>query len=184
MWRRVPVATAASVTWTADDTVTGLYQSHYRKLVRTAGLLLRDVPAAEEVVQDAFVAMHGAWWRLRDPERALAYLRRTVVNRCRSALRRRGVEARYLPEPEPHVVSAEDSAISRLDRTAVVAALRRLPGRQREAVVLRYYGGLSEAEIASAMGVTKGAVKRHAARGLAALRRQLEGVCTVGERTR
>ncbi len=82
-------------TWDADEAVTALYTAHYRSLVRMSALLLRDVDAAEEVVQDAFVAMHGAWRRLRDPERALAYLRQTVVNRSRSALRRRRTAERY-----------------------------------------------------------------------------------------
>src|SRR5690606_16201985 len=80
---------AVSVGWDADTAVTALYSAHYRSLVRLAVLLVRDVATAEEVVQDAFVAIHGAWRRLRDPDKALAYLRQSVVNRSRSVLRHR-----------------------------------------------------------------------------------------------
>jgi RNA polymerase sigma-70 factor (sigma-E family) len=160
--------------WDADDAVTALYAAHYRHLVRLAALLLRDVGMAEETVQDAFVAMHGAWHRLRDPDKALAYLRQTVVNRSRSALRRRAVELRYAPPSMPDAPSAEYGALGVLEQEAVVSALRDLPPRQREALVLRYYADLSEAEIAAAMGISRGAVKSHASRGMAALRLQLE----------
>jgi RNA polymerase sigma factor (sigma-70 family) len=72
------------------------------------------------------------------------------------------------------VPSAEQGAISLLERSAVVAALRKLPVRQREALVLRYYADLSEAEIASVMGISRGAVKSHTARGMSAMRAVLE----------
>ena len=162
--------------WDADEAVTRLYAVHYRSLVRLSALLLRDTAVAEEVVQDAFVAMHGRWGRLRDTDKALAYLRQSVVNGSRSALRRRGVAQRYLPRlvlPETGP-SAEHGALDRLDHDAVIAALRLLPLRQREALVLRYYGDLSEADIATAMGISRGAVKSHASRGMAALRTTLE----------
>jgi RNA polymerase sigma-70 factor (sigma-E family) len=144
-----------------------------------AALLLRDADEAEEVVQDAFVAMHDAWRRLRDADRALAYLRQSVVNRARSALRRRAVRERHAAEPDRehrrHLPSAESEAMRAEDRRAVVDALRSLPERQREAIVLRYYADLSEADTASAMGVSRGAVKSHTSRGMAALRTNLEG---------
>lgn len=161
-------------TWDADEAVTALYAAHYRSLVRISALLLRDVGAAEEVVQDAFVAMHGAWRRLRDPDRALAYLRQTVVNRSRSVLRRRATAERHAPAGMPDAPSAEYGAMRELEHAQVVDALRRLPERQREALVLRYYADLSEAEIAEAMGISRGAVKSHASRGMAALRSTLE----------
>ena len=169
--RRVVGAAAA---WDADEAVTALYAAHYRYLVRLSALLLRDVGLAEEVVQDAFVAMHAAWHRLRDPDKALAYLRQTAVNRSRSALRRRAVEHKYAPQPMPDAPSAEYGALGALEHQAVIDALRKLPVRQREALVLRYYGDLSEAEIADAMGISRGAVKSHASRGMAALRSILE----------
>ena len=160
--------------WDADDAVTHLYAAHYRSLVRLAALLLRDVPVAEEVVQDAFVAMHGAWRRLADPDKALAYLRQSVVNRSRSALRHRSVEARHAPAAAPDTASAEQSALLALEHESVLAALRELPVRQREVLVLRYYLDLSEADIADTVGISRGAVKSHASRGIAALRSQLE----------
>ncbi len=158
----------------ADRALSDLYRAHYRSLVRLAALLLDDVGTSEEVVQDAFVQMHIGWRRLRDPDKALAYLRQIVVNRSRSRMRRRQVAAKHEPAPMPDMASAEHYAIDRAERAAVVAALQLLPDRQREAVILRYYGDLSENEIARAMGVTNGAVKSHVHRGLAALTRHLE----------
>ena len=158
----------------ANRAVTELYAEHYRSLVRLAWLLVRDTATAEEVVQESFVAMHCGWRRLRDSEKALSYLRQSVVNRSRSVLRHRVVVDRNAPKPAPDMPSAEQGAIARLERSAVVAALRTLPARQREALVLRYYGDLSEAQIASAMGISRGAVKSHTARAMAALRTVLE----------
>lgn len=159
----------------ADRAVTELYHAHYRSLVRLAMLLVRDVGTAEEVVQDSFVAMHSGWRRLRDSEKALSYLRQSVVNRSRSVLRHRIVVDRNAPKPAPDMPSAEHGAIASLERSAVVTALRSLPARQREALVLRYYADLSEAQIASAMGISRGAVKSHTARAMSALRGVLEG---------
>jgi RNA polymerase sigma-70 factor (sigma-E family) len=160
--------------WDADRAVTALYSSHYRALVRLSALLVRDVCTAEEVVQDSFVAMHASWRRLRDTEKALSYLRQSVVNRSRSVLRHRVVVDKNAPKPPPLAPSAEQGAISEFERSAVVSALRNLPSRQREAIVLRYYADLSEAQIASAMGISRGAVKSHTARGMSALRIVLE----------
>jgi RNA polymerase sigma-70 factor (sigma-E family) len=164
----------AGPAWGADDAVTHLYAAHYRSLVRLGALLLRDTAAAEEVVQDAFVAMHGAWRRLDDPDRALAYLRRSVVNGARSALRRREVADRHRPMPTPDAASAEHGALVALEHQEVLRALRSLPIRQREVLVLRYYVDLAEADIADALGISRGAVKSHASRGMAALRTALE----------
>ena len=157
-----------------DRAVTELYALHYRALVRLAVLLVRDVPTAEDVVQDSFVAMHDGWQRLRDPQSAPAYLRSAVLNRSRSVLRHRAVADKHMPKPPPDMPSAEHSALAQLERSAVVAAMRTLTDRQREAIVLRYYSGLSEAEVATAMGISRGAVKSHTARGMAALRAELE----------
>ena len=167
-------AGAVAVAWDADQAVTALYSANYRSLVRLAAMLVRDAGTAEEVVQDAFVAMHGGWRRLRDPDKALSYLRQSVVNRSRSVLRHRAVVEKYAPKGLPDAPSAEAGAIGELERSAVIDALSRLPARQREALVLRYYADLSEAEIASAMGISRGAVKSHTARGMTALRNVLE----------
>jgi len=160
--------------WHADLAVMELYAQHYRALVRLAAVLVRDTPTAEEVVQDAFVAMHDGWHRLKDTEKALAYLRQAVVNKSRSVLRHRMVVEKTLQDAPPDMPSAEHGAFALLERSAVIAALRDLPPRQKEAIVLRYYLDLSEAEIADAMRITRGAVKSHTFRGMAALRAALE----------
>jgi RNA polymerase sigma-70 factor (sigma-E family) len=165
---------SVSVASDADRAVTELYSTHYRSLVRLAALLVRDIGTAEEVVQDSFVAMHGAWRRLRDSEKALSYLRQSVVNRSRSVLRHRIVVDRNAPKPAPDEPSAEHGAFALLDRSAVIAALRKLPPRQREALVLRFYADMSEAQIADAMCISRGAVKSHTARAMQALRVVLE----------
>jgi RNA polymerase sigma-70 factor (sigma-E family) len=165
---------SVSAEWDAARAVTAIYTTHYRSLVRLAVLLVRDVATAEEVVQDSFIAMHAAWRRLRDTEKALSYLRQSVVNRSRSVLRHRVVVDKNAPKPAPDMPSAEQGAISLLERSAVISALRTLPPRQREALVLKYYADLSEAQIATAMGISRGAVKSHTARGVAALRVVLE----------
>jgi RNA polymerase sigma-70 factor (sigma-E family) len=172
----VPAADRTASTWTADEAVTELFPIHYRGLVRLGYLLLRDNGMAEEIAQDAFVALHAHWTRLREPEKGVAYLRQSVVNRARSALRHRGVVDRFLHRQAPPATapSAEAGALDLVAHAEVLEAVRALPTRQREALVLRYYADLSEAEIAEAMGVSQGAVKSHTSRGLAALRRTME----------
>jgi RNA polymerase sigma-70 factor (sigma-E family) len=167
-------ARQAAAAWDASDIVTEIYAGHYNQLVRLALLLVHDVQTAEEVVQDAFEAMHKAERRLRDSEKALSYLRQTVVNRSRSVLRHRKVVDLHPPRPAPDEPSAEHAVLVLLERSAVVSALRLLPERQREATVLRYYADLSEADIAKAMGISRGAVKSHTARAIAALKSILE----------
>lgn len=165
---------SAAPRWDADAAVDELYAAHYRPLVRLSVLLVRDVETAEEVVQDAFVAMHGRWRTLREPDKALAYLRQTVVNRSRSVLRRRGVAARHTPPVVPDHPGADQDALAAERRSEVLDALRELPTRQREVLALRYYLDLSEAQIAEALGISRGAVKSHASRGATALRQLLE----------
>jgi RNA polymerase sigma-70 factor (sigma-E family) len=159
--------------WDADQAVTQLYRNHYRSLVRLAALLVSD-ETAEDVVQDCFIAMHDGWHRLRDEDKALSYLKQAVVNRSASALQHRSVMDRNAPKPAPDMPSAEQGAIAQLERIEVIAALRGLPDRQRQALVLRYYADLSEAKIAGIMGISKGAVKSHTARGLSSLRAVLK----------
>lgn len=165
-----PVAAQAVCDWDAGRALAELYAVHYQALVRLAALLVRDMATAEEVVQDSFVAMHANWRRLRDSGKASSYLRRCVVNRSRSVLRHQMVAERNMLQPLPEMPSAEQGAMTLLERSAVVAALHGLPARQREALVLRYYAGLPEAEIASAMGISRGAVKSHVFRAMSALR--------------
>jgi RNA polymerase sigma-70 factor (sigma-E family) len=162
-----------AVRWEADRAVTTIYRDHYRSLVRLAYLLVADTATAEDVVQDAFVAMHGAWRRVRDPDKGLSYLRQSVVNRSRSVLRHRGVAERHAPRPIPDAPSAEHSAFALLERSKVIEALSGLPARQREVLVLKFYAGLGGPEIATALGISQGAVKSHTSRAMAAMRAAL-----------
>ena len=111
----------------ADWAVTELYSLQYWPLVRLAVLLVRDVPTAEVVVQDSFVAMYDGWQQLRDAENALAYPRQVVLNRSRSVLRQRAMVDKHLQEPMPDMPSAEYGALAQLERSAVVAALQSCP---------------------------------------------------------
>lgn len=169
----LPAGTSVrAVTEEADAAIEGLYLAHWDQLVRLSVLLVRDQGQAEEVVQDAFVELHRRWGRLDDPGRAPAYLRQTVVNRSRSALRHRGVVQRHLAR-QHHVETApgaDEPVLADTRRRTVLDALQRLPRRQREVLALRYYLDLSEADIAETLGISKGAVKSHASRGAAALR--------------
>lgn len=151
------------------------YHDHYRSLVHLAALLLDDLGACEEVVQDAFVHVWRRGPVVRDPDLLPAYLRSAVLNGARSQLRRRLVRRRHLaavPDPAP---AAETTALRSDADRSVLIALRALPDRQREVLVLRYYLDLSEAEIARTLGISPGSVKTHAHRGLAALAERLEG---------
>lgn len=158
----------------AVTTVERLFRSEYRSLVRLASLLLEDRGAAEEVVQDAFVKLQVGWDRVRDPEKAPAWLRSAVLNGARSRLRHHGVRRRHLQVAPAVHESAAAGAERHDEQRRMMAALRTLPARQREALVLKFYAELSEAETAAAMGVSTGSVKTHVHRGLAALEKLLE----------
>jgi RNA polymerase sigma-70 factor (sigma-E family) len=165
---------------TADEAVADLFDSMYPSLLGTARLLLDDKAQAEEVVQEAFVRVRLAWWRIRDPERAGGYLRTTVANLARTGLRRRALARVRDPQHARAALvtapAAEDTAVVQDEHRLVVEALRGLPRRQRECLVLRYYLDLTEAETARALGITPGSVKTHVHRGLAALGLRLEGL--------
>jgi RNA polymerase sigma-70 factor (sigma-E family) len=156
-----------------DDLVHQLYRAHALTLVRLAVLLLGDRPSAEDVVQDAFMGLHRGLPRLRDRDKALAYLRTAVVNGSRSVLRARSRSARRGVAHDPPVWSAESAAIASEDRREMLAAVARLPRRSREVLALRYYLDLTEGEIAAALGVSRGTVSSTASRALAALAREL-----------
>ena len=149
-----------------DVVLADLHRDHYRSLVRLACLLVDDVGSGEEVVQDAFVRVYRAWARVDDP---LKYLRTAVMNGARSGLRRRRSARRYVPPVARAAPGADDAVVVRSEHAEVLDALRALPRRQRECLVLRYYADLSEIEIASTLGISTGSVKSHAHRGMAAL---------------
>ena len=151
----------------ATQAVTALYRAHALGLTRLAFIVLGDRAAAEDVVQEAFCGLYRAWDRLPNHDNVVGYVRVSVLNGCRSVLRR----SRRAPRPVamPHAASAEADALSGEERRSAVAALRRLPPRQREALALRYLADLPEHETAQAMGVSVGTVKSTTARALAAL---------------
>ena len=140
-----------------------LYDGHYGALTRLAALLVIDVAAAEEIVQAAFAAMHGGWRHLRDSDKALAYLLRKVVIGARS----HHAASPAPPGRQPALPQAGQPAVTAPQ--ALVAALHALPARQREALVLRYYAGLPDTQIAAAMGTSAHAVTGHIRRGLSSL---------------
>jgi RNA polymerase sigma-70 factor (sigma-E family) len=155
--------------------VTALYLTHYRPLVRLAALLVQDLATAEEIVQDAFVAVHAAWCRLPDTDHAVPHLRRSVIDRSRWALRDRAVADKLAPAAAPATPSAGREANIEIQRSAFVSALWTLPARQREVVVLRYFADLPETQIASATGISEATVRSHTAQALSSLRAELRG---------
>lgn len=160
--------------------VSELFVAHHRRLVGLAALLVDDRVTAEDVVQDAFAGLARRWRSLRDPQAAVAYLNRAVVNGSWDA-RRRGRRAgrtmlRLVPRSDS-VASAEHDVVDRTEGDRLWKAVTDLPGRQRQVLVLRYYLDQSEGEIAETLHVSRGSVKKHASRGIAALAR------TWGDRT-
>ena len=159
--------------------ITELYAAHRLSLVRLAVLLVDDFASAEDVVQDAFAALARRPDAVRDPSKALAYLRVSVVNTARSALRRRRTARAYAPPHDLSPPSPEDSAVLAEEHREVLVALHRLAPRQREVLVLRYWSNLSEAEIAATLGISQGTVKSTASRGLVALEKAMQAATTT-----
>ena len=157
----------------AGELLADLYRTHAVGLVRIAVLLVGDQATAEDVVQDVFARLQGGRPKLRDPGKAVPYLRVCVLNGCRSVLRARSRARLLRVPPEPPVWSAEAAVLAGEDRRAVLAAVARLTARQREVLVLRYYAGLADHEIAAALQVSRGSVSSTASRALAALAREL-----------
>ncbi|MFI7104074.1 RNA polymerase sigma factor [Streptomyces sp. NPDC050161] len=156
-------------------TIGELYHAHRLAMVRLAVLLVDDRATAEDVVQDAFAALckrHGE--RLADVDNALAYLRTAVVNAARSVLRRRRSARNYTPPHEADAPSAEERIVLDEEHREVIAALNQLTARRREVLVLRYWGDLTEAQIATTLGISRGSVKSLASRALDALEKILE----------
>jgi len=158
----------------AEQAISELYAAHAIGLIRLAVVMLGNRQAAEDVVQEAFCGLHRRWSQLAEPERALFYLRASVLNGCRSELRARLRNARRIARALPgSVASAEDLVLIADEHREVLAAMRRLPDRQREALVLRFFADLSEPEIARSMAISEGTVKSTTSRALAALARML-----------
>jgi RNA polymerase sigma-70 factor (sigma-E family) len=156
--------------------VTALYQAHALSLARLALVMLGDAAAAEDVVQDAFFGLYRRWSALEDPGASVGYLRTSVLNSCRTALRRQPRHS-VLEDSGADVISHDGPEAAMLlgeEHRAVLEAIRRLPARQREALVLRYYLDMTEEEAASAMRVSRGTVKSATSRALAAVGRMLK----------
>lgn len=168
-----PAEAAQRADQQARAAVTALYQAHALSLTRLAHVLLGDKAAAEDVVQEAFWGLFRNWSRLADPARAVPYLRACVLNGCRSASRRRAFRARRTLH-EPAVASAESIALASEERRSVLPAVRRLPARQREVLILRFYLGEPDAEIARVMGISPSTVRSSTHRALTALARLLK----------
>jgi len=154
------------------EAVTALYRAHALGLIRLAVVMLGDRPAAEDVVQEAFCGLYRRWHSLSDSAKALSYVRSSVINGCRTVLRRRRRQSSGLAG-EPPGESAESAALVSEEHRQVLTAIRRLPARQREVLVLRFYLDLDEAEIAASMRISRGTVKSTTSRALAALGRLL-----------
>jgi RNA polymerase sigma-70 factor (sigma-E family) len=164
----VPDAAAES-----EQDVTELFRRHHLELVRLALVMVSDLAAAEDIVQDAFEQLHRRWPSLRQSSSALEYARSAVLNGCRSALRRRLVARRHevrIAWPAPR---NPDAAVALEQRSELMAAFRLLPRRQREVLALRYYLDMSVAGVASTLGISEGAVRSTTSRGLDALARAL-----------
>lgn len=156
-------------------TISELYHAHRLNMVRLAVLLVDDRATAEDVVQDAFAALykrHGE--QLGEVDNALAYLRTAVVNAARSVLRRRRTARDYTPPYEADAPSAEERIVLDEEHREVLAALSGLTARRREVLVLRYWGELTEAQIAATLGISRGSVKSIASRALHSLEKILE----------
>lgn len=173
---RVTVAGSSDLPTDRNQALHALFSLYYARMVRLAHLLVDDRESAEDVVMDAFVGLSRTWSTVRDVGRAEHYLRRAVVNGSRSRLRhRRVVRRRDGSNVRPDLATPEDYVVSADEQRCLVARLRRLPTRQRQVLVLRYYLGLSEAEIAAELSISRGSVKTHASRGLSGLAESLEG---------
>jgi RNA polymerase sigma-70 factor (sigma-E family) len=166
--------TGQTVTGTGQ-TVTDLFRDHHLELVRLALVMVADLATAEDVVQDAFERLHRSWPALRQPESSLAYVRSSVLNGCRSVHRRAAVARKHAPRlAEPDHAAGQDETLGTAGRGEMVAALRHLPRRQREVLVLRFYQDLDVDEIASTLRISPGAVRSTTSRGLAKLARVLQ----------
>jgi RNA polymerase sigma-70 factor (sigma-E family) len=156
----------------AEAVLTELYRQHALRLIRLAYVMLGDRQAAEDVVQDAFAGLYRRWGRLSEPAKAALYLRSSVLNGCRTAIRRTRPVLELVDLDRP-AASAETAVLAGEQQQVLMQAIRRLPGRQREALVLRFYLDEPDAEIARLMGIRESTVRSTTHRALAALGRLL-----------
>ncbi|GGZ49363.1 RNA polymerase sigma24 factor [Streptomyces inusitatus] len=168
-----PVDPTDPVEQERETALARLFERHYTSMLRLAALLGADDP--ENIVAESYYEIYRKWRKLRDADRAESYLRSVVCNLTRMRIRHLQIVRKHAePPPVEWAVSAESTALLHDDQRALINALRQLPPRQREALVLRHWMGLKEGEIATAMGISSGSVKTHTARGIAALTQVLE----------
>jgi RNA polymerase sigma-70 factor (sigma-E family) len=165
--------TSADATQVPGREVTALYEAHALSLIRLAYVMLGDRPAAEDVVQEAFLRLYKRWSQLRDTASAPGYLRASVLNGCRMVLRSRARRADHAAGELPWE-SAEATVLVGEEYRHLLLAIAALPPRQRETLVLRYYLDLTEEETAQSMGIGRGTVKSATSRALAALGRRMQ----------
>jgi RNA polymerase sigma-70 factor (sigma-E family) len=146
-----------------------LYERNAPAAVRLAYLITSDRELARDIAQHAFVRVAGRFGHLRVPDAFDAYLRRSVVNLCASRFRRRRVERTFLARASSERIEAEEPPDTETAH-ALRSALRRLPVRQRTALVLRYYEDLSEQQVADAMRCSVPAARSLIGRGMQTLR--------------
>jgi RNA polymerase sigma-70 factor (sigma-E family) len=156
-----------------DQLITDLFRLEASNLVRLARFFVDDRDAAEDLVQEAFIRLARAAGRVRDRDRIPAYLRSIVLNLARDHNRRGLVSLRHRPAAEPEGPSLEELVAVRADHQRVIDALRDLPHRQRDCLVLRYYLDLGVSEIGATLGISVNSVKTHLQRGLRALSTEL-----------
>jgi RNA polymerase sigma-70 factor (sigma-E family) len=163
-----------------EDALREFITARSAALLRNAYLLVGDRAHAEDLLQTALIKTYLAWPRIRDHAALESYVRRTMATNATSWWRgRRFRERPLLPVPD----RAEGDPVGpRIEHDAMWALLRSLPTRQRAVLVLRYYEGLSEAEIAETLRMSRGTVKSHAARGRNALRDRLTRQTTIENR--
>ena len=159
-----------------DELVEGLFRSRYSEMVGLAVLITGSRDVAEDAVQDAFAGVFrkAAEQPFDDPAAAGGYLVRSVVNACRSHLRRTKVARAYVPEQLGYHASAEAEAAGRAEVRRVQLAVAQLPERQRVALACSSYLGISREEIAQLMGISVNSVKTHLRRATQTLASLLE----------
>jgi len=170
----VPVVWSLAVRQDARGAVAALFAEHHLALVRLAVVMVGDVATAEDVVQDAFEKLQVGWHRLRATDRGLAYARAAVLNGCRNVRRRSAIARKHAGYAVPHDAAQPDAVQDLADGAELMAAIRGLPRRQREVVVLRFYLDLDVAEVAEMLGIGPSSVRSSSARALAQLARSIQ----------
>lgn len=152
--------------------VSALYTEHALAMIRLAHIILGNRAAAEDVVQDAFCGLYRRWAHIANKDKAVSYVRSSVLNGCRTIMRQNRT-GELTAQHQPAAASAEAAVLSAEERSELVSAMRRLPDRQRDVLVLRYYLDLTDEQIAGDLGLSINTIRSTRRRGLLSLQRQL-----------